>query len=402
MRFPRRVGVLLAATLIIVPSSTGAQAFGAGCRAPTDAEKLEMTARGLPISFQICPADMKLLGIGKDFDQWYAQLKTQSPCNQNSCKLSCRTRNTGAQVCGKTSRKWGSIGCHPNNQTAIFPTASHGFAAHIELLQRYCGERGRCTIGRVIEQWTATVGDRPSYSAFVSRNSGMPVNKVFDPNDIDLMGRIALSMSCFESGSMPYSAAELKKGLVMAGGGARVATPSNVGQLLQESLVGNYEQNYSGSPNSHPGSWAYPSQTLGTGVYVPPPPPANPLPILSTPPDTGTGTNTGGAGTNTGSTGTNTNTGPDAWPAMAATLIVQPATVRPGASVLVAWSTASANGYTCTVTKGGSSIGSGKAGSVRSETNAGDTGTSLTYTLECTGSGSSGSVVREAKVDVRL
>jgi hypothetical protein len=396
MRFPRRFGVVLIAALIILPSSLGAQEFGAGCRAPTDAEKLEMTARGLPISFQICPADMKLLGIGQDFDQWYAQLKTQSPCNQNSCKLSCRTRNTGAQVCGKTSRKWGSIGCHPNNQTAIFPTASHGFAAHIELLQRYCGERGRCTIGRVIEQWTATVGDRPSYASFVSRNSGMPVNKVFDPNDIDLMGRIALSMSCFESGSMPYPAAELKKGLIMAGGGARVPTPPNVGQLLQESLVGNYEQNYAGSPNSHPGSWAYPSQTLGTSVYSPPQPPANPLPILNTPPDTGIGDTEG-----TGNTGTNPTTGSDAWPALAATLVAQPTTVRPGASVLVSWSTASADGYSCTVTTGGSSIGSGKAGSVRSETNSGDLGTSRTYTLECTKSGSA-TVIREANVNVRL
>ena len=349
-----------------------------------------MTARGLPISFQICPADMKILGIGKDFDQWYAQLKTQSPCNQNSCKLSCRTRNTGAQVCGKTATRWGSIGCHPNNQTAIFPTVSHGFAAHIELLRRYCGERGRCTIGRVIEQWTATVGDRPAYASFVSKNSGMPVNKVFDPNDIDLMGRIALSMSCFESGSMPYSAEELKKGLIMAGGGARVATPANVGQLLQESLVGGYEQNYTGSPNSHPGSWAYPSATLGTGSYQPPQPPANPLPILNTAPE---------AGTNTGGTSSGTSSG--GHPPIAATLVVQPASVRPGSIALVAWSTASAEGYSCAVTKSGSSIGSGKDGVVHDRTSIADTGTTLTYRLTC--SISSGiPVVREASIDVRI
>lgn len=395
MRFPRRCGVFVVAVLMVLPLSADAQEFGAGCRAPTDAEKAEMTARGLPISFQICPADMKLLGIGRDFDQWYAQLKTQSPCNQNSCKLSCRTRNTGAQVCGKTSRKWGSIGCHPNNQTAIFPTVSHGFAAHIELLQRYCGERGRCTIGRVIEQWTATVGDRPAYASFVSRNSGMPVNKVFDPNDIDLMGRIALSMSCFESGSMPYTAAELKRGLMMAGGGARVPTPPNVGQLLQESLVGSYEQNYTGSPNSHPGSWAYPSASLGNGVYVPPTPPSSPLPILSTPPDTGTDTSTEGAGgTNPTASG-----GTDSWPSMAATLLVQPSVVRSGSSALIAWSTASASGYSCAVFKGGSSIGTGLNRAVRIETSTADEG-SVTYILECKKSGAP-TVTRDATITVQ-
>lgn len=215
-----------------------AQSIAPGCRVATAEDNAQLAARGLPPVAQICPQDENLIGVGKDFEQWYQQLKTQSPCNKNTCNLACRTRNTGAQVCGATSKKWGSIGCHPNNNTAIFPTVAHGFAAHIELLRRYCGERNRCTINSVVQQWTAIAGDRPAYANFVSKNSGIPANQVFNPNDIDTVARLALSMACFEGGAMPFPVDQLKQGLVMAGGGAKVPVPQNVGQLLNESLYG--------------------------------------------------------------------------------------------------------------------------------------------------------------------
>ena len=234
-------GVMLTIGIFVLPAAISAatQAPDPGCRTPTEKERAEAAARGLPTdSYQICPQDIQATSIGQSFEQWYAKLKAMSPCNKSACTLSCRTRNTGAQVCGATSRKWGSIGCHPNNNTAIFPTVSHGFGAHIELLRRYCAQFGRCTIGAVTQRW-ATANQGP-YAAFVSKAAGVPSNQVFNPNDIDLVGRIALSMSCFEAGSLPYSAAELKQGLMMAAGGPAVSVPANVGQLLNESLTGSY------------------------------------------------------------------------------------------------------------------------------------------------------------------
>lgn len=331
----------------IMPSLAGAQALGPGCRYATDADHAAMEARGLPKGFQVCPADEKILGIARDFDQWYAQLKQQSPCNKNSCALSCRTRNTGAQVCGPTSRRWNSIGCHPNNQTAIFPTVSHGFAAHIELLRRYCGERGRCTIGRVVQQWTATAGDRPAYANFVSKNSGMPVNKVFDPNDIDLMGRIALAMSCFESGSLPYNVDELRKGLAMAAGGQRVPVPANVGSLLDESLVGGYVSNPAGSPNSRPGSWTYPPTSILGSVYKPPTPPANQLPILA---QNDMGISGGAVSAASGNSINVTAT------LSAFALIVQQTRVRVGQNIVISWTSVGMQSGSCKVTSGGGEI----------------------------------------------
>lgn len=334
---------LISCAAVVRAAEDYSQFLGAGCHLASPQEKAEMVARGIPESFQVCPNDQRILGIGRNFEQWYAQLKTQRPCDSNNPRtLAYRTRNTGAQVCGPTASRWNAIGCHPNNRTAIFPTVSHGFAAHIELLRRYCGERGRCTIGRVIEQWTATVGDRPAYASFVSRNAGMPVNQVFDPNDIDLMGRIALAMSCFESGSMPYNPAELKQGLVMAGGGKRVPVPANVGQLLNESLQGGYGAYPSGSPASHPGSWGYPASSLTGNRYAPPPPPPQPLPIMN-PQSTGATPASSSQNTDAGQIGVQQQPYGQVQAAQsvpvnpAAFIIVQPPEVQKGKSLVVSW-----------------------------------------------------------------
>lgn len=288
MHLSERASIVLGTFLLLAtlsPLSASAITPPAGCRAETPADRAARQAKGLTVGTPVCAADEQILGIGQGFDQFYAQLRAASPCNRNTCTLSCRTRNTGAQVCGPTSRRWNSIGCHSNNNTAIFPTVAHGYAAHIELLRRYCGERGRCTIGQVVQQWTATAGDRSSYANFVSRHSGVPINQVFDPNDINVMGRLALSMACFEAGSLPYSLEDLKSGLSMAAGGPRVPVPDNVGALLNESLTGSYSSNWTGSPNSNPGSWNYPPSSLGgNNTYFPPPPPPQPLPVIPSQP----------------------------------------------------------------------------------------------------------------------
>ncbi len=359
------------AAILLSPPAVPALAIDPGCRAATPQDQAQRAARGIPQTFQVCPGDTQVLGIGDNFEQWYAQMKSQSPCNRNTCTLSCRTRNTGAQVCGPTASRWSSIGCHPNNRTAIFPTVSHGFAAHIELLRRYCGERGRCTIGSVVQQWTATASDRPAYANFVSRNSGIPANQVYNPNDVDLMGRLALAMSCFESGSMPYSVTELKQGLVMAAGGAPVPVPGNVGQLLQESLTASYAANPSYSPNSSPGSWAYPSASVNGGNYTPPPPPPmqpllqpQPTPKPDVPPPAPGPTSSA-----------------DIPPA--SLIIAQSSRILRGGMTLISWVSVGMKPDSCSVTQDGAQFARGNQGSkVLSSGSTENTGT-ITFVLGC-------------------
>lgn len=377
MSVMRKATTALFVGIIFIPLLlSAAQPIDAGCRAATALDQIQRAARGIPQTFQVCPGDVQALGIGKNFDQWYSQLKSQSPCNRNTCTLSCRTRNTGAQVCGPTATRWNSIGCHPNNRTAIFPTVSHGFAAHIELLRRYCGERGRCTIGTVTQQWaTGTNGSTQSpYAAFVSRHSGIPSNQVFDPNDIDLVARLALAMSCFEAGSLPYSLEELKQGLAMAAGGARVAVPANVGQLLNESLTASYTANPATSPNSHPGSWAYPPSSTNQGRYVPPPPPPV-QPLIQSQPQSPAAPTPG----NPLSPGI-----PDLPIPPSSLFIAQSARVPRGGTTLLSWVSVGMKSDSCRVTQNGAQFATGNQGSKILSTVSTVTAGTLTFALECT------------------
>lgn len=324
------IAAIAICTALFLPAlAFGQQAISQGCHAASAAEQQAMRDRGIPVKYEVCPGDTQYLGIGQDFDQWYARIKALPPCNKTTCTLSCRTKNTGAQRCGPTATRWNSIGCHPHNQTAIFPTVSHGFAAHIELLRRYCSQRGRCTIHSAIMQWAPPNVHNNStgpYIAFVSRAAGIPSNQVYNPNDIDLMARLAMAMSCYEAGSLPYSAAELKQGMQMAGGGARVPVPANVGQLLNESLAGSYASNPSYSPSSYPGSWPYQQSELSSGRYVPQPPPPAPLPLQPYGSPTPQGIGPSGPASSSGTVGS-----------AAVMLMAQPSRVELGYPVLLTW-----------------------------------------------------------------
>jgi len=351
-----------------------------------------MTARAqmgiYPVDQQVCPGDTLYLGIGENFDQWYAQLKSQSPCSRNTCTLSCRTRNTGAQVCGPTSRKWNSIGCHPVNNTAIFPSVSYGFAAHIDLLRQYCGTKGRCTIASAIQMWApASDGNNPtSYAATVSRWAGVPANQVFNPNDIDLMGRIALAMSCVEAGSLPYSVDDLKQGLAMAGGGAKVPVPQNVGQLLQDSLTGNYAPNTGFVPNPQPlGLQTFPPPTSMT-PYTYTSPPANAInptqnspliPPLQTTPTSNPVTNTSPGPYSANSSA------PIPGAGAALNLEVWPHTLVRGQTLLVYWTSVNMQQNSCQVLFQNQQLAQSNEGVKPFKTTSFDPGT-LSFTLNCT------------------
>lgn len=386
------IGLLIIAS--IYPTLILADVLGPGCHAASDAEKKAMVDRGLPSSFQVCPADQKILGIGRDFETWYTQLKNTSLCSKNPQSLTFRTRNTGAQVCGPTASRWNAIGCHPNNRTAIFPTVSHGFAAHIELLRRYCAERGRCTIGTVIQQWAegAAGSTQSPYAQFVSRYSGMPSNQVFDPNDFDLMARIAMSMSCYEAGGLPFSMDDLKKGLIMASGGARVPIPGNVGQLLQESLAGGYTRNPSYSPNDYPGSWSYPQSSLTSSGYVAPKPPTTVQPLLNVNATSQTAATT--TATQTASSSSGQGNG------YAANIVVQPSQVPRGGAVRVSWSSVGMRSDSCAVYLGGAYRWAGVEGtksvSILADTKIG----TYVFNLKCT-SQSGVAISQETKLEVR-
>ncbi len=372
----KRLALIAAVAVFYIPASVLADTLplSPGCHYSTPEEQARRSDLGIPQIYQTCPADKLYLGVGENFDQWYAQLRTQSPCNKNTCTLSCRTRNTGAQVCGPVSKQWNSISCHPNNNTAIFPTVAYGFAAHITLLRNYCGQQGRCTINAVVSKWTAVAGDRQSYADFVSRNSGIPSNQVFNPNDVDLMGRLALSMACFEAGAMPYDVNDLKQGLSMASGGPRQPMPANIGALLNESLQGSY------APNANSGTWApmpfagqpfmgQPSPGYGTNTTNPSniSNQYNPAGYQSTPP--------------TGTYSPNTSQPyPDA--GASSQIVVWPHKLQHKQTLTVSWTSVNMPPNSCQILFQGQQFANTNEGSKSMQTVTSDT-SPLIFTLEC-------------------
>jgi hypothetical protein len=382
------------ACLLILPAALSAATLGPGCRASTPADLQKMKDLGLPQAYEVCPKDQAILGIGDNFEQWYAKLKSQSPCNKSICTLSCRTHNTGAQVCGPIAKKWNAIGCHPNNNTAIFPSDAYGFAAHIDLLRTYCGTHGRCTILSVVGKWAQTnAANQSTYANFVSKNAGIPINQVFDPNDIDLMGRLALAMSCMEAGSLPYNVADLKQGLVMAAGGPKVAVPPNVGQILQQSLQTPYSPS---SPlpgitapffgeNGPGASTANPQSSAPFSQPAPQPPPPQPPPQSSPQTQQTSAIQQFFQGLNGGQNNPTAATLSVSNPI--ANIIGQPPVVSLGSSFVVAWSTLGMSTKTpCQVFENTNLLLSqGNNGSKKINTNSGIAPGKLTFTLQCTG-----------------
>jgi hypothetical protein len=380
----KRINLLVVLAFFLVPSSVAladaTPPISPGCHASTPAEQQRRRDLGLPAIYQTCPGDTQHLGIGQGFEQFYAQLRTQSPCNRNTCTLSCRTKNTGAQVCGPVATRFNAIGCHPNNRTAIFPTNAHGFAAHITLLRNYCSQRGLCTISRMIATWAPAshAGNQPAvYAATVSRWAQIPVNQVINPNDIDVVGRLAVAMSCFEAGALPYPVEDLKQGLVMAAGGPQVAVPPNVGALLNESLTSPYTPNaYQGNLNGNqfngnafqpsPGGGMNPlspstmgsqsSAGVGSGTRIPPP-----------------------AGTQLYSPNTSQ---PVQGGGISSHIIVWPKTVARGQTLTVAWTSVNIPPNGCKVFFKGAQFAQSNEGSKQYQTISSDT-SPLTFTLEC-------------------
>jgi hypothetical protein len=379
----KRVNLLVALVYLLMPSSVAladaTPPISPGCHASTPAEQQRRRDLGLPAIYQTCPGDTQYLGVGQGFEQFYAQLRSQSPCNRNTCTLSCRTKNTGAQVCGPVATRFNSIGCHPNNRTAIFPTVSHGFAAHITLLRNYCGQRGLCTISRMIATWAPAshAGNQPAvYAATVSRWAQIPVNQVINPNDIDVVGRLAVAMSCFEAGSLPYTVEELKQGLVMAAGGPQVPVPPNAGAVLNEALTSPYTPNaYQGNLNGNQfnGNAFQPMPSSGMNPFSPstmgtqsPPGSAGAPPLSQRP----------------GSQYSPNSSQPIVGAGVSANIVIWPKSISRGQAVTVAWTSVNVPPMGCQVLFRGTQFAQANEGSKSYQTGPTDT-SPLTFTFEC-------------------
>ncbi|MFZ2706725.1 MAG: hypothetical protein WAY88_01165 [Minisyncoccia bacterium] len=217
--------------------------------------------------------------LGPEFMQWCQQFVNQYANTGAPCKLACQTKNSGAQVCGPVASQFGSQGCHNNNRTAIFPSNVQGIGAHVALLRIYCSKQKRCTLGKVTQKWAeGTNGQEDNaYARTVAKWLNMSPNQIFDPNNIDQMGRIAIGMSRLEVGSIKYSCQDLVQGTHMAFGLTPVvAGPANIGTLVEGTQGGaqlyqslfNQNQGF-GDPFNQNGTNPFSSLSGQNGAFAP-------------------------------------------------------------------------------------------------------------------------------------
>lgn len=238
-------------------------------------------------------------GLSPAFMQWCQQFMATNGRSSAQCKLACQTRNPGAQVYNPIARQFGSTGFSNNNRTAIFPSVVHGIAAHIALIRDMCtrgrpdacnrggGSRPRCTLIELKQVWAPSChvnpaapgfrNDPSSYANTVARWVGIQSNQVFNPNDKEMMAKIALASARIEIGFVNYSCEQLAQGTAMAYGQIPPgAIPADVGQLrslgtliegnnsplggLIQGMGGN-QDNQGQNPFAAQNQWSQPSQS---------------------------------------------------------------------------------------------------------------------------------------------
>ncbi len=241
-------------------------------------------------------------GLSPAFMQWCQQFMASNARSSGQCKLACETKNPGAQVYNPIARQFGSVGFSNNNRTAIFPSVVHGIAAHIALIRDMCtrgrpdgcnrgaGSRPRCTLIELKQVWAPSChvnpaapgfrNDPSAYANTVARWVGIQPNQVFNPNDKEMMAKIALASARIEIGFVNYTCEQLAQGTAMAYGQIPPGSvPADVGQLRNlgtmiegnNSPLGGLIQGMGGSqdnqgqnPFASQNQWSQPSPQTGS------------------------------------------------------------------------------------------------------------------------------------------
>lgn len=274
-------------------------------------------------------------------------------CGSWNNSLTCRTNNPGALVCGSIASQYGAIGCDPNNNTAVFPTVEAGIAAQARLLTssaRYFGSGTNSILGAFCNGYSTS--NCSEYAAFISAQTGIPINQTIDPNNAAQIAAIMMASSRFENGrGVIYTADQLQTGL-LAGyglGSLPQGTPGYVPGLAQGIAAGPGFTSplnvWGGSSPALVGSYGSPLMTAVPVGYTAPPsyqsaPPAPPqtIPLQTAP------TLQGSAALN---------------------IVLQPTSTAPGSQVLVSWTSLGTNGAPCSVLLGTTTVAQGSSGTTR-------------------------------------
>src|SRR3990167_1165025 len=161
---------------------------------------------------------------------------SNSVCLSNPYSLTCEGKNPGALTFSPWQSKYGGRPCGLNNNTTCFDTIEGGIAAQANLLTtnpRYFAGGNNTILGAFCNGYSTS--NCAQYAAFISAQTGIPMNQTIDPNNTRQIAAIMMASSRFENGrGVIYTPEQLQKGLEVAFGGAQLpeGTPGYVARTV--------------------------------------------------------------------------------------------------------------------------------------------------------------------------
>ncbi|MBI5457193.1 hypothetical protein HY971_00520 [Candidatus Kaiserbacteria bacterium] len=142
-------------------------------------------------------------------------------CNvPNPSTLTCAANNPGALTFTAWQTQYGGRPCGLANNTTCYDTIEGGIAAQANLLMtspRYFGTGNNTILGAFCGGYTANRDQCAPYAAFISAQTGIPINQTIDPNNTEQIAAIMMASSRFENGrGVIYTPEQLQKGLQVA------------------------------------------------------------------------------------------------------------------------------------------------------------------------------------------
>lgn len=136
----------------------------------------------------------------------------------NPSTATCLANNPGALTFTAWQAKYGGRPCGLANNTTCYDTIEGGIAAQANLLMtspRYFGTGNNTISGAFCNGYSTA--NCSLYAAFISSQTGIPVNQTIDPNNTEQIAAIMMASSRFENGrGVIYTPEQLQKGLQIA------------------------------------------------------------------------------------------------------------------------------------------------------------------------------------------
>lgn len=328
-------------------------------------------------------------------------------CGENAClsnpySLTCLGKNPGALTFTPWQAKYGGRPCGLNNNTTCFDTIEGGIAAQANLLTtspRYFAGGNNTILGAFCNGYSTS--NCSQYAAFISGQTGIPMNQTIDPNNTQQIAAIMMASSRFENGrGVIYTPEQLQKGLEVAFGNGTL--PEGTPGYVPRTVYGTNGGTQFGSPFS-PYSSASPTNVgYGSAFGNAPPAPVAQQPA-STPQQTSSTqttptSQTGSQNTGTQTQGTSTQSGvakqlqdalkdPNAKSTTAspANIVIQQKEVTRGNPIMVSWTSVGMSADTpCVLRANSTAIAEGNQGSKTVPTTQATQLGSLIFTLACT------------------